>query len=564
MDGSKEPTMNVWLDVKMSVQKKGKAIKNIVDVYESSVIFQQSITKYSPAIGSFGGGTQVKLEGHGLDVGTLKARLFDPIELSLLNCEIVSQSYSEMVIQLPAIYQLEKLKYETRIIVQDSTYENSEQRLGNSLPANFTFQRHLTPIMTSITPTEFDRAGNLVSIGISIPTGYTKDHVKVLIGGKSAEITSYSDPVLQAKIPGLTGGDHRVIVAVGNLGHAFVNKTALNDTVLIKEKVSGVVPSSGSIYGNTRIVVNGNGFVPGQTVVKLGNQDCVIESMSETEIVVNTPKGSGEQYVVVIANQKRYPGNVKFVFDALSTPTVMSVSPEKNVGGETLTINGNNFVGNKDDYIVSVGTANCSVQTVSTKSVTCLLGNHQAGTEKVKLYLKGFGDSNSDKTFIYELKVNDSGKVESGLGGGVSIMLAGRGFGPSAVVTICDEVSEILRTPTENELQIVSPLYKQYEGVSRDVQCDIKISQGGESVTFANAYTYVVNKTAKITKVSPNRSGTGGGVVVTITGVNFKVGATVLIAGVKCVTKSVTATQIVCTTGTPCLFSIIFYFTFLF
>ena len=79
MDAGREPPMNTWLAVKMSVMGKGRAFVNIMNSQKYSVIFQHSVTSIEPARGSFGGGTLITVKGLGFDVGTLSVRLHDPI-----------------------------------------------------------------------------------------------------------------------------------------------------------------------------------------------------------------------------------------------------------------------------------------------------------------------------------------------------------------------------------------------------------------------------------------------------------------------------------------------------
>lgn len=133
------------------------------------------------------------------------------------------------------------------------------------------------------------------------------------------------------------------------------------------------------------------------------------------------------------------------------------------------------------------------------------------------------------------------------IAGGTEVTITGTGFQNGATVLIggvaCAIVSisatEIVCTTGAHAADTVN-----VKVTNTDDQEDIAI----------DAYTYEGNggggdPAPSITEISPNHGTVAGGTEVTITGTHFQNGATVLIGGVACAIVSISATEIVCTTG---------------
>ena len=475
-----------------------------------------------------------------------------------LKAEIVERKYTEMKIRSPSAILSTTTTVavnKKQLRIEDPSYESWSQDLGNG-NHKFSYVNNDTSIMVNVTPTEYDTLHAPVTIELaSLPQGYAQKDLVVRVGGKQAEIISFTNgQVIKAKIPSLMKGEHVISVSIGSLGDAFINRTLTNATITVRANIKAVVPSSGSNHGNQRIVVKGYGFVPTMVRIRFADTYCECDNITETEAHCLTPPKTTSKWpgVFVIEGSHAYPGRVVYTYSETETPTIASLNPDTGAGGDTIVINGKNFGStNKNDYKVVVGQSPAEVLTVSSDKITVVLSAHQAGTESVKVSLRGYGDSNKDVMLKYELKVNDPGSFNSGMGGGIALNLTGRGFSDVTNVTICGTPCMINGYPTDTSISVVSPLYKDHATVTQDVSCDIKIEQGGEVKSFSASYTYKPSLTTKITEIGPNRSGTGGGVKITIIGENFKsdADASVKIADVECITQSVTATQITCLTG---------------
>ena len=96
----------------------------------------------------------------------------------------------------------------------------------------------------------------------------------------------------------------------------------------------------------------------------------------------------------------------------------------------------------------------------------------------------------------------------------------------------------------------------QAENIGQVLNCDIKLhSNDGESertltqsltnqddgleTTLAQQYTYDPSKTSVITDIQPSRVGTGGGVLLTLTGTGFQISPSITVDGVACKVVSI-------------------------
>ena len=381
----------------MSVKSKGDAFINIMDSHQYSVIFQHSVTSIEPTRGSFGGGTIVTVSGFGLDVGTLGVYLDDDVTGESSRVEIVERNYTTMRVRTPEMSKTKQQSVVKQFKVEDSTYEEWEQHLGNPLAMKFHYEDNDTAVMLNVTPSEYDTLGSIMMVQLhSIPKGYQQKDITVSVGGLQAEVTNFVNQTVYAIIPALSNGEHTVTVAIGRLGHVYINRTLTNATVIAKPNVKEVFPSSGSIHGNQRFVVKGYGFVANMVHIRIGNNRCECDNVTTTEAHCVTPSGSGIQTVFVVEGWRMYPEIVKYTYHADMTPIITTISPSIGVGGDLVTITGNNFLAtSKDDYQVSLGmNANHTIESISEQIITLRIGAHRAGTENLKISVRGYGDSN--------------------------------------------------------------------------------------------------------------------------------------------------------------------------
>ena len=248
--------------------------------------------------------------------------------------------------------------------------------------------------------------------------------------------------------------------------------------------------------------------------------------------------------------QQDYP-SIPFSYSSSVTPSITSLTPGRVTSGNILlTINGTFFTENEDDVTVLIGLEECNVVSGNSNNITCMLPNYPAGKQAVQVLIDGYGFSNFVEVF-YELDLTNVQPSISGFGGGRLVTLTGYGFGNYTTVKVCGEEC-VKKNATNTMITCESPVYKNYSQVTTDETCDIVVAQGNENVTSMQKYIYRLNLTSTITKVSPRRGGTGGGVLLCITGngfipdiskVHVKIGNSI------CDVTSANQTYVTCITG---------------
>lgn len=119
---------------------------------------------------------------------------------------------------------------------------------------------------------------------------------------------------------------------------------------LVAPAPAGVFPASGSTSGGSNVVLSGTNFIPGATV-KFGNTPAAsVLFIDSSQLAVVTPPLAAGVYDVVVEN----PGPVTlpstlagaFTVVAAAGPVATLVAPAgiSNLGGETVTVSGSNFV----------------------------------------------------------------------------------------------------------------------------------------------------------------------------------------------------------------------------
>lgn len=549
MDIQSKPSMNTWLLVKLKVKGKGDAPIAIAYQFNASVIFQHTILTMSPTVGSFAGGTHLTFTGYGLDVSSLKV-IFDVS----IDCPVVEQSYSRLICTPPSDTLDRTSSTSYPVLVVDSTYPEWFQQLGNYPRKEFSYEIGSTPEIINISPNELQSKDSTVTI-IGTKLGYDSSMIIVKFGNFVGATSSVNDigggkSEINVLVSSLPAGNHDISVYVNNTGDGYMN-SSVSRTILSKKVVDQITPSSGSIYGETEIRISGFGFFAGNMTVQFQNKQCVIKSTTGTEIVCTTPPiPDGTVAAVIEGNSQVFP-SINFEFSTGASPTITSITPSNGKGGDHITLSGT-FFGTNEEVLVTFGGVECTIVSVTSSQIICTAGTHPAGDVNVECRINGYGKSNSDKTFSYDLGANEPIFLQSGYGGGLFLQLTGYGFSSLTTISICDYQCPTHGNTTYDTITCTTPIHEQYSTLTGDVTCDIVVSSGRKSVTFSNKYTYKSSLTTTITNVSPRRSGTGGGVVVTITGTQFLTTTSdtdVTIAGVPCSVNTQTTTEIQCVTG---------------
>ena len=110
--------------------------------------------------------------------------------------------------------------------------------------------------------------------------------------------------------------------------------------------------------------------------------------------------------------------------------------------------------------------------------------------------------------------------VQGSVGGGFVLTLSGKSLdamtssmrSTPTTVTVCGSPCTSIETSSSTEMTCTVAETQTAES------CDVVLSQDGTNVTLSSAFEFRDDLTPKVTSVSPDRGGTAGGTVLTITG----------------------------------------------
>ena len=309
--------------------------------------------------------------------------------------------------------------------------------------------------------------------------------------------------------------------------------------------ISNVSPASGSIHGGQTITISGGGFSEHikMTKVMIGATNCTVLTTTPSEVTcVTAPCSESCGDLIVSTGLSTQATSSDFSYLAASSPVVSAVS----ASGSTLTITGTSL-GSSSSSVMLADSA-CTVTAGSDTSITCTLPSLAGGSYPVVVNNPDLGNSNDDVTHEVELLLNSLSPSTGSFGGGTSITLSGAGFSTaeSRAVTVCGVRAKV-ESSTTTSLTVLTPANS---GTDATLACDVAVVQASGNVSLASSFTYDASLTPTITSTSPQRGGTGGGTLVTISGTGFaSTGNAVSIDGSICDIASESNTEITCYTN---------------
>ena len=485
---------------------------------KSEYYLKPSVTGLSPQTGSLEGCTILTVSGYGLNQVT---------RLNLgSECVILSQTYHEISCRTSKnIGGIFPLNISYCSILESSSF-------------HFEYSVTYTPQVTQISSVEGPH--ETMILVDDIPTSDASD-ITVEVGEHVCTYFQVSMNRISCNVSSLVLGDYPVSVIVLNLGCATIPDTS--KTVSIGGSITQLSPLSGSTGGCTLLTINGHGFSPDTTTVIIGTYPCDIVDVSYNTVKCSTHPSVGSKLVSVTVNGLIIADSPAFLFSSNSTPTIASISPSSGTGGQ-LELSGSNFGSNSDNVTVVFGVFECSVVSVASSSIMCNLPSNLVSGSYTPLVRNGVYDcSVTSQSYTFELQIDDM-TYNSGMMGR-DIELSGYGFDPlNAIVTVCDNNCVIyVSESSSHSLKCRAP------GHPTDRTCNILVSVNSQTVTLTDMFHYQTSLFSNVTSVDPHRGGTGGGVLVTITGVGFgtvKEDITVRLGELTCNVSSVIDSQIEC------------------
>ena len=384
--------------ITVNVYNSGEALIKIHQPSQRAVTFLPSVDSVTPSEGSLAGGTRLTIKGKGF--GEEDDRAF--VSLDGNNCEIDELSYEEIIC---ITGESQEMAVTVTVVVAVVDYDMSGEAFIVQEDAvcvgtcSFNYTDTATPIVLSANLTV-----DSVNFQLRLDGMLFQNDVSVTVGERPCIVGEVNIDSITCSADNFLVGDNEVGVHVSDFG------VALSDvTVTVTPTLSDITPTVGSVEGGTEIVVSGIGFHDDSTSVSIASETCELIDVTSTQIICLTPASSAgelEAVVLVVSNSISYPA-AYFNYSTSYTPTVTDVSPDTGGEGDTVTITGTLFGSEIDNITVSVGDSEWFVSSVSPTSITCIVGEHLAGTFEVGVHVDNLGTASSPgMDFTYHFSVD--------------------------------------------------------------------------------------------------------------------------------------------------------------
>ena len=558
LDTSKEPVPFERLPVSLKIVGIGSAI--VAPQQNHTVFFEliPSLVSLRPTRGSTLGGTKLVIEGKGFLPGM-------QVKIGGSACNIRHISYTKIDCTTPPYNnpEIETLHETISLIFQ----KHDQELKGICSPPSsclFSYSKQQTPTVNQVQPSTINSPNTVLTINGTKFTNNVSE-VIVMVGNESCIVLTATETNITCNLRGAVVGSHSILVIInGDKGHALFTSPGLQE-LTSEAALTSISPTQGSLNGGLTLTINGNGFDPqkSSTVVVIGQVLCRIKNITTSLIKCTTGRQEEGSYLLTVTSKGHSFPTATFTANAMSTPVITSITPSEARSGSTITIQGSYFATDPTKNNIQIDETDCEVTSSTATTIVCTLLPKLAGEYPLTLHVVGEGFATSGKNFTYQLNIDSVAPPESGFGGGRLITIKGSGFSPNVKVSICSNPCDIVKDFKVNDttIQCEAPA-KVQSSPGADDECELVVIVSNPQIedhiprtvqkSLPSAYTYKNSLTSTITSVSPARGGTGGGVILTITGSGFSTTPSlnrVTIDGTLCLVISSSTVEIKCTTG---------------
>ncbi len=476
-----------------------------------------TITTVSPTAGPVGGGTSLTVNGTNLSTTVL-------VKVGAITCTgLVVVGPTQITCNTPA----------SAAGAADVVLINS----GGTATSIGAYTYRNAPTVASVSPSSGSSAGGttLTLTGTNFLAGAT-----VTVGGSACTaVAIVSSTSITCTSPAHAAGAVNVVVT-STEGQTGTGTNAY--TYEGTPTLSLVTPNTGSLAGGTSITVSGTNFLSA-TGVTIGGVACTsLKITNAASLSCVTPVGSAGAKAVAVTNPSG-TGTLPSSFTYQAPPVINTVTPTAGAiaGGDLVTISGTGFLAGAT--VLFNGVACTAVTVVSATSLTCTTPANAAGSVIIKVTNTDTQSGMLNSGFRYEgaPTLSSITPASGSITGGNTVTLAGTQFATATSVSIGGNACTSLVKVSPTSLTCTTP-------AKAAASYNVVVTNPTGSATLINGFTYYPGPT--VTAISPTTGGTAGGAAVTVTGTNFRAGATVKIGSVACGTVTVvSATSITCTTG---------------
>lgn len=410
------------------------------------------------------------------------------------------------------------------------TVSVSATNFGNltaTLTSAWTFIEPLVPpTVTSVSPALGPTAGG-TAVTLTGTVFKPGAEVTFTVGATTqpcANITVVSTTRITCTTPAMPAG--AATVTVRNPADNFQGSLAAGYAFVPPPTLAAVTPASGLTTGGAVVTLTGTGFLDG-AAVRFGTTTVstgVLVASDGLSLTVTTPsRGTSGVVDVRVTNPDGQfadlPGGFRYVYPA---PTLATLVPSRGfaVGGQTITLNGGNFLDAPAPAVTFGGVAATNVVRTSATRLT-LTTPPGTGVVDVVVTNNDGQAVTATQAFTYDPapSVSAVSPARGPVQGGTRITLTGQGFVAGAQLYLGGVPAFAVDVQGPTSLVAVTNA-----GTAGVVDVKVKNPDTQEG-TLAGGFTY--DPAPTLTALSPVTGSTAGGTTVTLTGTGFLAGAAV-------------------------------------
>lgn len=261
----------------------------------STFTLKPSVQSVSPTSGSLMGGQILTIKGDGFISEGKKTA----VNIGGALCNIISISHDEIHCQT--------LAKSASPVLQVFVEVNGLKSICKSATGcSFVYSTTYTPKVDSVNPSVIDGSHSIINIYGSVLPNNRWD-LNVMIGGTVCRVISSSQYSASCQGGAFVAGKYNLKVHVAGKGFAKfeAGATAVIDC---RATVSSITPTEGSIMGGTEVTISGSGFdpKPGQTVVKIGANNCAIIQVTYSKVICRTSAHATGSFQVLSFDDEVY------------------------------------------------------------------------------------------------------------------------------------------------------------------------------------------------------------------------------------------------------------------
>lgn len=347
---------------------------------------------------------------------------------------------------------------------------------SDSLPYTY-----VAPTVASLTPGEgAEDGGTTVTI---VGTGLG-DTTTVTFGDEDADIVDVSDDGTQVVVT-TPAGIGTVPVTVGSSTGVEV---AAGDFEYLAPAILGYTPTGGPEAGGTTVTIVGTHLEDTDTVT-FGGANAAIVSVSDTEVVVVTPAGTGRVPVVIqFTDDRTATAPQLFRYIADEDRSVIGMDPHQGpvAGGQDVTITGTAL---DDVTTVTFGGQEADIIGISADGSQVIVRTPAGTAGFVGVELTFSDDTTRDAgDYLYvgagSAMVDTITPSTGSTSGGTTVVITGDNLSGVTQVTFGGNPGTIVGTPTDTSITVRTPA-----GAAGTV--DVVLYSAGGAALVDDGFTYV-------------------------------------------------------------------------